>query len=152
MVVGTSTAACFPAITTWNAARIATSVLPYPTSPQTSRSIGRGEERSDSTSRITCSWSGVSSWGNAASNSRKTASGGETGAFSASWRFACRSTSSWAIASRSSRTFRLARCHAVPPRRDSCARPSSDATYRCTLDIFSTGTNSRSPPAYSRTR
>jgi len=37
-------AACFPAITTWNAARIATSVLPYPTSPQTSRSIGRGEE------------------------------------------------------------------------------------------------------------
>jgi hypothetical protein len=40
-VVGTSTATCRPPITALNAARIATSVLPKPTSPQIRRSIGR---------------------------------------------------------------------------------------------------------------
>ncbi len=40
-VVGTSTATCRPASIALNAARIATSVLPYPTSPQINRSIGR---------------------------------------------------------------------------------------------------------------
>ena len=33
-VVGTSTATCLPSITALNAARMATSVLPKPTSPQ----------------------------------------------------------------------------------------------------------------------
>ena len=40
-VVGASTATCLPACTATKAARIATSVLPKPTSPQTMRSIGR---------------------------------------------------------------------------------------------------------------
>src|SRR3972149_3117245 len=39
-VVGTSTATCLPSLTAMNAARSATSVLPKPTSPQISRSIG----------------------------------------------------------------------------------------------------------------
>ncbi len=39
-VVGTSTATCLPSASATNAARSATSVLPKPTSPQTSRSIG----------------------------------------------------------------------------------------------------------------
>ncbi len=69
------------------AARRATSVLPYPTSPQTSRSMGaRGSgvppcpsERpfvmSAITSSMALAWSGVSSYGNSASNSRKISSG-----------------------------------------------------------------------------
>ena len=40
-MVGTTTATCSPAIAATKAARNATSVLPKPTSPQTSRSIGR---------------------------------------------------------------------------------------------------------------
>ena len=46
---GTSTATCLPACTATKAARIATSVLPKPTSPQTMRSIGRALPRSAST-------------------------------------------------------------------------------------------------------
>ena len=43
-VVGTRTATCFrPSTTALKAARIATSVLPYPTSPQIRRSITLGE-------------------------------------------------------------------------------------------------------------
>ena len=45
-VVGTTTATCSPAIAATKAARSATSVLPKPTSPQTSRSIGRPLARS----------------------------------------------------------------------------------------------------------
>jgi hypothetical protein len=39
-VVGTSTATCLPACAATKAARMATSVLPKPTSPQTTRSMG----------------------------------------------------------------------------------------------------------------
>ncbi len=42
MVVGTSTATCLPSRQALNAARMATSVLPKPTSPHTSRSMGAG--------------------------------------------------------------------------------------------------------------
>ncbi len=42
-VVGTTTATCLPLIAAMKAARNATSVLPKPTSPQISRSIGRPE-------------------------------------------------------------------------------------------------------------
>ncbi len=45
-VVGTSTATCLPSAIATNAARSATSVLPKPTSPQTSRSIGLPAVRS----------------------------------------------------------------------------------------------------------
>ena len=41
-VVGAISATCLPSATALKAARIATSVLPYPTSPQSSQSIGRG--------------------------------------------------------------------------------------------------------------
>ena len=51
-VVGTSTATCLPSCTALNAARSATSVLPKPTSPQTSRSIGRRRCMSALTSSI----------------------------------------------------------------------------------------------------
>ena len=51
-VVGARIATCLPAIATTNAARSATSVLPKPTSPQISRSIGWPEARSSSTASI----------------------------------------------------------------------------------------------------
>ena len=69
-MVGTSTATCLPSWIALNAARIATSVLPNPTSPQTRRSIGTGASMSAFTSAIALSWSGVSLYGKASSSSR----------------------------------------------------------------------------------
>ncbi len=63
IVVGARSSACLPLTATANAARTATSVLPKPTSPQTSRSIGRGASRSSFTASIAASWSGVSRYG-----------------------------------------------------------------------------------------
>ena len=60
-VVGTSTATCLPSASATHAARSATSVLPKPTSPQTSRSIGCPDLRSAITASIAPCWSGVSS-------------------------------------------------------------------------------------------
>ena len=51
------------------AARNATSVLPNPTSPQISRSIGLPEAMSASVSAIAFSWSSVSGYGKRAANS-----------------------------------------------------------------------------------
>ena len=63
-VVGQITATCDPDEAATNAARSATSVLPKPTSPHTSRSIGRPAARSSSTSAVARSWSSVSAQGN----------------------------------------------------------------------------------------
>ncbi len=60
-VVGTTTATCLPSSATAKAARSATSVLPKPTSPQISRSIGRPSSRSFSVDSMAPSWSSVSS-------------------------------------------------------------------------------------------
>ena len=69
IVVGTSTATCLPAMTDLNAARTATSVLPNPTSPQISRSMGGGDSMSRFTSTVAFAWSNVSSYMNDASSS-----------------------------------------------------------------------------------
>ncbi len=68
-VVGTSTAAWYPSWTALNTARIATSVFPKPTSPQTSRSMGCGRSMSAVTSSMARSWSAVSTKGNDDSSS-----------------------------------------------------------------------------------
>ena len=68
-VVGTRTATCLPSCTALNAARTATSVLPKPTSPETSRSMGTAASMSFLTSSMVVSWSGVSMNGNAPSSS-----------------------------------------------------------------------------------
>ena len=60
-VVGTSTATCLPSMTALKAARSATSVLPYPTSPHSRRSMGTGFSMSALISAMAFSWSGVSS-------------------------------------------------------------------------------------------
>ncbi len=59
-VVGTRTAACFPSWTALNTARMATSVLPKPTSPHTRRSMGAGTSMSAFTSSMARTWSRVS--------------------------------------------------------------------------------------------
>ena len=66
-MVGASTATCLPSWIALNAARMATSVLPKPTSPHTSRSIGYGRSMSAFTSVIATRWSGVSTNGKASS-------------------------------------------------------------------------------------
>ena len=68
-VVGTNTATCRPLSTALNAARMATSVLPNPTSPQISRSMGRADCISRFTAAIAVSWSSVSVHAKSASNS-----------------------------------------------------------------------------------
>ena len=60
IVVGTSTATWWPLSTTLNAARMASSVLPKPTSPQSRRSMGRGCCMSDLMAPMAVNWSGVS--------------------------------------------------------------------------------------------
>ena len=64
-VVGTSTATCLPSWMALNAALMATSVFPKPTSPHNSRSIGISCSISDLIFEIAVSWSGVSTNGNA---------------------------------------------------------------------------------------
>jgi len=69
MVVGTNIATCFESITALNAALIATSVFPNPTSPQRSLSMQIGFSISFLISFTQRSWSSVSSKGNLYSNS-----------------------------------------------------------------------------------
>src|SRR6186713_2074757 len=66
-VVGTNTATWRPPWTALKAVRIATSVLPKPTSPQMRRSMGRVFSMSALLSMIAFIWSGVSVKGNDAS-------------------------------------------------------------------------------------
>ena len=67
-VVGTRIATCQPSIAAANAARIATSVFPNPTSPHTSRSIGRSLRRSPRVASMAAAWSAVSSNGKPSAN------------------------------------------------------------------------------------
>ena len=68
--MGTSNATCLPPMTALNAARMATSVLPKPTSPQIRRSIGLGSSMSTLEAAMAFTWSIVSSNSKLASNSR----------------------------------------------------------------------------------
>ena len=121
-VVGTSTATCRPASTALNAARIAISVLPKPTSPQTRRSIGRARSMSRLVAAIAVSWSSVSSYGNCASNSRcQSLSPGYAMPFvaaRAAWTRSSSPAKSRALSSASSFAFFQRR----PPRVDSFGR------------------------------
>ena len=66
--VGASSADCPPESATASIARRATTVLPEPTSPCTSRFIGTGRSRSSAISAPTSCWSAVSENGSEASN------------------------------------------------------------------------------------
>ncbi len=80
-VVGAISAACLPEKIAAASARSATSVLPKPTSPQTSRSIGRPEARSAISASTAAAWSGVGAKPKPAANrSISLAGGARTGA------------------------------------------------------------------------
>ena len=116
-VVGTSTAAWVPSWTALKTARMATSVLPNPTSPQTSRSIGSGRSMSAFTSSMAESWSDVSTKGNEDSSSACQGVSGPKALPSTSRRRRYRATSSSAISWTAARALERARCHSEPPSR-----------------------------------
>ncbi len=70
--VGASRAACPPESTTVSIARSATTVLPEPTSPCSSRCIGCACSRSSSMARLTATWPSVRANGSRASNASRT--------------------------------------------------------------------------------
>ena len=101
------------------AARRATSVLPKPTSPQISRSIGWPEAKSPSTSSMAASWSSVSSKGKRAQNSSKTPCGGVTASVVRMDRSAAIRMSPSAMSRRRAFARALRDCQAAPPSRSS---------------------------------
>ena len=143
-VVGASTATCLPSWIALNAARIATSVLPNPTSPHSSRSIGNGRSMSDLMSTIAVRWSGVSTNGKASSISRCHGVSCPKAWPSALTRFWYSTTSSWAISRTADLTRPLALAKSLPPSR--CSVGASPPTYWRSVSIWSDGTYSLSPP------
>ena len=114
-VVGTSTATCLPSWTALNAARTATSVLPKPTSPTITRSIGVGFSMSAFTASIAVSWSSVSTNGKASSISCCHGVSGANAWPGAAWRLAYSSTNSPAISRTAARALRLVDFQSEPP-------------------------------------
>ena len=101
-----------------NAARTAISVLPKPTSPTTSRSMGASRSMSCFTSAMAWSWSRVSWYSKASSSSRCQGVSGAKGWPGAVIRRRYSSTSSWAISCTALRTRALAAAQSEPPMRD----------------------------------
>ncbi len=120
-VVGTTTATCVPAMAATKAARNATSVLPKPTSPQISRSIGRPEAMSSSTSAMARAWSSVSANGKRAQNSSKLPSAGAMISASRTFRAAAMRISSPAMSRMRCFIRALRVCQPAPPSLSSAA-------------------------------
>ena len=115
IVVGTKYATCFWSITALNAALIATSVLPYPTSPHKSLSIGCGFSISFFTSCIHLNWSSVSVYGKLSSNCFCQGVSGEKLNPFIFWRLAYSSIKSFATASKFFFTLLVVALHSFPP-------------------------------------
>ena len=145
-VVGTTTATCAPDIAATKAARNATSVLPKPTSPQISRSIGRPDAMSSSTSAMARDWSSVSAKGKRAQNSSQLPSAGAIVSASCILRAAATRMSSPAMSRMRclARAFRV--CQPAPPSLSS-ATPAPSLPKRESISMFSTGRNSLSSPS-----
>src|SRR5262249_43432186 len=141
-VVGTRIATCFPSCTALNAARTAISVLPYPTSPQITQSIGTDRSITAITWLIASSWSGVSTYGKASSNSRCHGVSGPNANPWALVRAAYSRISSPAISLTALRARPLVFAQSAPPSRFSAG--FSPPTYRVTWSKESVGTYSRS--------
>ena len=140
-VVGAATATCLPASAAAAAARRATSVLPNPTSPHTSRSIGRPEARSARASAMARAWSGVSENGKRATNRSKACRRGASfGAVVAS-RARASSTRWRALSATATATCAWHFGQDSPSRRSSVTVSASEA-YRQTLSISSAGIRS----------
>ena len=152
MVVGTKKATWHPSITALNAARIAISVFPYPTSPQIKRSIMRLLSISSFVASIAFNWSSVSSYGKSSSNSFC-----QTVSFSKQWPFfACllaySSTSSPAISLTAPFTLVLVFFHSGEFKRFSFGTLASLPAYFCSTSSDVAGTYKLLPAAYATLR
>jgi hypothetical protein len=145
-VVGTTTATWVPDMATQKAARSATSVLPKPTSPQISRSIGLPEDKSSSTSPMARCWSSVSAKGKRAQNSSQAPSGGMAEMALRVARSAAMRISAAAMSAMRCLALALRACQAPPPSLSS-ATPAASLPNRDRISMFSTGRNSLSPPS-----
>ena len=141
MVVGTKMAHCFPAVTHLKAARRATSVLPKPTSPHSSLSMGTSRSMSSLISEMHRSWSSVSSYSKWDSKSRcHSPSGGKAKPFCCI-RWAYSWMSSLAMSFTALRTLVFCRCQSAPPKRLSfTAESSRGPMYLLTRSSWVTGT------------
>ena len=146
-VVGAKYATCFPSITALNAALIATSVFPYPTSPHSNLSIGFMFSISFFTSFMQRIWSSVSWYGNDDSNSSCHGVSFENAyPFSFSL-FAYNSINSFATVLKFLFTLFLISDHSFVPNLLNFI-PDSDPIYFLTLSNESVGTYSVSPSRY----
>ena len=119
IVVGARTATCLESHTALKAARMATSVLPYPTSPHSRRSIGAERSMSRLMSAMAMIWSGVSVNSKASSNSRCQGVSAEKAKPGAALRSAYNSSSLSAMSVSDLRTRDLRVAQALPPKRSS---------------------------------
>ena len=117
-VVGASTSTWRPPVTALSEPRSATSVLPKPTSPQTSRSIGRSSSMSSVTASIARCWSSVSSKAKPASSRAIISSSPGNGGRVMLCLRAYSASSSPASSRTAVRTRVRSVCHALPPSRD----------------------------------
>ena len=129
IVVGTSTATWYPLSTALNAARMATSVLPKPTSPHRSRSMGRGWRMSRLMASMDASWSTVSSYGNDVSNSCCHSESSANAIPGRAWRAAWISSISEARSTTAASAAAFCRTHVLPPMRASAGRLLVPPTY-----------------------
>ncbi len=119
---------------------MATSVLPKPTSPQTSRSMGRRRSMSRFTCSMADSWSTVGSCRKLSSMARCMAPSGVWAWPGMASRAAYSSSRSAAMARMALRAFLVTFTHAPEPRRASGGEASVSVVWRSTWSMFSTGT------------
>ena len=130
--VGAINAACLPVSTASIAASAATTVLPLPTSPCTSRSIGDGRPRSARISSKTRCWADVSTNGKALRSNSASLVDCNTGAACACWTMRWRRRLRWWASNSSSASRRCAGC--MPA---SSAAISASCAGRCTVNSAS---------------
>ena len=138
-MVGTKYATCFWSTTALKAARMATSVLPKPTSPQSKRSIGFGCSISFLVSSIQRSWSSVSIYSKLSSNCFCHGVSAEKANPFTFWRFAYSSMRSLATSCKFFFTLVLVFSHSLLPRRFTLGAPSPPPMYLRILSKDSVG-------------
>ena len=125
--VGAISAPCRPASTARSSVASATTVLPEPTSPWSSRCIGVVRARSRSISAIACSWASVSVNGSTSRyRSRSSPAGGSASATSRSRSAVRRASASWSTRS-SSKASRRRPSSASSGERGWCIATSASA-------------------------
>ena len=139
-VVGAKYATCFPPIIALKAALIATSVFPYPTSPQRSLSIGLACSISFLVSSIHLNWSSVSVYGKLSSNCLCHSVSLEKAYPFTFCLFAYNSINSLATSLKLDLTLVFVFSHSFPPNLFSLGKASPPPTYFLILSKLLVGT------------